>query len=336
MADTYHELVSRLQNAGVINNSGDEKELFTAADAIFETYEADIKAATIDGNGQIYSDVYDESGHQIIDLVQEGGGMWGIALIGYTYILEKAGLRFNSVAGTSAGAINTMCLAAIPEEVYKDGTKSKLLTHIIANHDFSDFIDRKDGLIKWLLKGYIRTKSNFAIKLVGVLTWFIFSTLFYFLFTGIFFPEDSTRSLLLIKLVTYLLGSLLAMLPFIVAYISIKKALGGKFGLNPGSIPRDYVSKVLACMNIKTTKDLYTKLDGEVFNARTRNNLENDIIKGSEVRKRIVLITSNLTHNRIVKFPERATDYFHNMEIVDPSLYVRASMSIPFFSNVFR
>ncbi|MBK7391662.1 MAG: hypothetical protein IPI23_22090 [Bacteroidetes bacterium] len=52
MADTYHELVSRLQNAGVINNSGDEKELFTAADAIFETYEADIKAATIDGNGQ--------------------------------------------------------------------------------------------------------------------------------------------------------------------------------------------------------------------------------------------------------------------------------------------
>ncbi|MBP9083691.1 MAG: patatin-like phospholipase family protein [Bacteroidia bacterium] len=117
MADTYHELVSRLQNAGVINNSGDEKELFTAADAIFETYEADIKAATIDGNGQIYSDVYDESGNQIIDLVQEGGGMWGIALIGYTYILEKAGLRFNSVAGTSAGAINTMCLAAIAEEV---------------------------------------------------------------------------------------------------------------------------------------------------------------------------------------------------------------------------
>ncbi|MBK7391660.1 MAG: hypothetical protein IPI23_22080 [Bacteroidetes bacterium] len=89
-------------------------------------------------------------------------------------------------------------------------------------------------------------------------------------------------------------------------------------------------------MNIKTTKDLYTKLDGKFFNARTRNNLENDIIKGSEVRKRIVLITSNLTHNRIVKFPERATDYFHNMEIVDPSLYVRASMSIPFFSNVFR
>ncbi|MBK7391661.1 MAG: patatin-like phospholipase family protein [Bacteroidetes bacterium] len=173
--------------------------------------------------GKIYSDVYDESGNQIIDLVQEGGGMWGIALIGYTYILEKAGLRFNSVAGTSAGAINTMCLAAIPEEVYKDGTKSKLLTHIIANHDFSDFIDRKDGLIKWLLKGYIRTKSNFAIKLVGVLTWFIFSTLFYFLFTGIFFPEDGTRSFVADKISHLSLGSLLAMLPFIVAYISIKK-----------------------------------------------------------------------------------------------------------------
>ena len=37
--------------------------------------------------------------------MQEGGGVWGIALLGYTYILEKMGIRFFSLAGTSAGAI---------------------------------------------------------------------------------------------------------------------------------------------------------------------------------------------------------------------------------------
>ena len=37
----------------------------------------------------IYSDVIDENGNQYIDLVQEGGGVLGIALVGYTYILES-------------------------------------------------------------------------------------------------------------------------------------------------------------------------------------------------------------------------------------------------------
>jgi len=51
----------------------------------------------------IFSDVIDEEGHQYVDLVQEGGGMLGIALVGYTYVLEQMGIRFVSLAGTSAG-----------------------------------------------------------------------------------------------------------------------------------------------------------------------------------------------------------------------------------------
>ncbi|MCR6719123.1 MAG: patatin-like phospholipase family protein [Chitinophagaceae bacterium] len=57
------------------------------------------------------SDVTDNEGHQYVDLVQEGGGVLGIALVGYTYVLEKMGIRFFSMAGTSAGAINTLLLA---------------------------------------------------------------------------------------------------------------------------------------------------------------------------------------------------------------------------------
>ncbi|HEX9740512.1 MAG TPA: patatin-like phospholipase family protein, partial [Ignavibacteriaceae bacterium] len=64
-------------------------------------------------NKKIYSDVMDEEGNQYVDLVQEGGGVLGIALLGYTYVLEQTGIRFFSLAGTSAGAINTMLLASI-------------------------------------------------------------------------------------------------------------------------------------------------------------------------------------------------------------------------------
>jgi NTE family protein len=42
----------------------------------------------------IVSDVLDAHGNQFVDLVQKGGGVLGIALVGYTYILEQMGIRF--------------------------------------------------------------------------------------------------------------------------------------------------------------------------------------------------------------------------------------------------
>src|SRR5688500_9761254 len=56
------------------------------------------------------SDVVDVQGSQYVDLVHEGGGVHGIALAGYTYILEKMGVAFMKMAGTSAGSINTLLL----------------------------------------------------------------------------------------------------------------------------------------------------------------------------------------------------------------------------------
>jgi NTE family protein len=64
-------------------------------------------------SGKRYSDVEDSNGNQYVDLVQEGGGVLGIALVGYTYVMEKAGIRFFSLAGTSAGAINTIMMAGM-------------------------------------------------------------------------------------------------------------------------------------------------------------------------------------------------------------------------------
>lgn len=61
----------------------------------------------------VISDVVDVNGSQYVDLVQEGGGVHGIALAGYTYVLEKMGVAFMKMAGTSAGAINTLLLSAV-------------------------------------------------------------------------------------------------------------------------------------------------------------------------------------------------------------------------------
>ncbi len=80
----------------------------SSVDAIIDKLRADLKK---DNKQLVVSDVTDAQGNQYVDLVQEGGGVLGIALVGYTYVLEKMGIRFFSMAGTSAGSINAMLLA---------------------------------------------------------------------------------------------------------------------------------------------------------------------------------------------------------------------------------
>ncbi len=52
------------------------------------------------------------TGDKRADLVLEGGGVKGIALVGALSVLEERGYRFNRVAGTSAGAIVGSLVAA--------------------------------------------------------------------------------------------------------------------------------------------------------------------------------------------------------------------------------
>ena len=99
--------------------------------------------------GTVFSDILDAEGNQYVDLVQEGGGVLGIALVGYTYILETAGIRFFHLAGTSAGAINTLVLAGI------DGigkAKSKAVLDVLAKQDLFEFVDGDPTLKKIIQK----------------------------------------------------------------------------------------------------------------------------------------------------------------------------------------
>lgn len=87
---------------------------------------------------KIYSDVIDENGNQYVDIVMEGGGMLGIGLVGYIYGLEKAGIRFCSIGGNSAGSIAALLLAAIATPKNEKATE---LIEIMCQLDFVKFLD---------------------------------------------------------------------------------------------------------------------------------------------------------------------------------------------------
>lgn len=91
-----------------------------------------------DWKGKQVSDIIDAAGNQYVDLVMEGGGVLGIALLGYTYALEQVGIRFLSIAGTSAGSITALLLAAVDD---KQHAKSERLLQDLANKNFKDFVD---------------------------------------------------------------------------------------------------------------------------------------------------------------------------------------------------
>ena len=95
------------------------------------------------------SDLIDDDGNQYVDFVMEGGGVLGIALTGYTYVLEQAGIRFLGVGGTSAGSINALMIAALgtPNEA-----KSERLVSALADMPMESFIDG-DGDFAFQLTG---------------------------------------------------------------------------------------------------------------------------------------------------------------------------------------
>lgn len=187
-----------------------------------------------DGSRLVISDVLDKNGHQYVNLVQKGGGVLGIALVGYTYILEQMGIRFLRLAGTSAGAINTAMLAIIDK---KEDPKSVKVLEAVTNLNFFDLVDGKP-VAKWLTKKLI-TKRSFLNKLkawwlgVGIFYTVLLVTTFVCLWL---LPHNSpmlhfTQTLVILLLIaTLLLGG-------IVYYVTrlLKRLKSSGYGINPGN-----------------------------------------------------------------------------------------------------
>ncbi len=225
-------------------------------------------------DGRYYSDVVDDEGFEYVDLVQEGGGVLGIALVGYTYVLEHIGIRFFSLAGTSAGAINTLMLASLGG--YKEKKSEKILELLVTKKLF-DFVDG-DPSIKNLLQGFMEGKPKWWLWMKGI---------------------QNLRKIL--------------------------SLINNQLGINPGENFEDWVRDNMAKNEIETTHDLleYRKRI-PVLHCRDNRPADDLIAK-------LVMITSDVTTQTKVQFPEMACLYWKDPDKVHPSRYLRASMSIPIF-----
>ncbi len=110
-----------------------------------------------------FSDITDSYKNQYVDLVQEGGGVLGIALVGYVYVLEQMGIRFLSLAGTSAGSINTMLMAVAGT---CDVTKSEWILDCLCNKNLYDFVDG-DSDARDFIDALLSDAGNFKLILKG-------------------------------------------------------------------------------------------------------------------------------------------------------------------------
>lgn len=88
--------------------------------------------------GRAFSDVVDGEGRQYVDVVMEGGGVLGIALVGYVHALEQAGLRFLNVGGSSAGAATALLLAAAGP---RRRPRAAALADVLAGQDLGALTD---------------------------------------------------------------------------------------------------------------------------------------------------------------------------------------------------
>jgi NTE family protein len=115
------------------------------------------------GPDKKFSDIVDDRGNQYVDLVQEGGGVLGVALVGYVYVLEQMNLRFLSLAGTSAGSINTLLMAAAGRI---DEVKSTWILECLCNKKLYDFVDG-DNDAREFIDALLGDVSNIKLALKG-------------------------------------------------------------------------------------------------------------------------------------------------------------------------
>lgn len=115
------------------------------------------------GPDKNFSDIIDEHGNQYVDLVQEGGGVLGVALVGYVYVLEQMNIRFLSLAGTSAGSINTLLMAAAGRI---DESKSTWILDCLCNKKLYDFVDG-DSDARDFVDALLSDAGNLKLALKG-------------------------------------------------------------------------------------------------------------------------------------------------------------------------
>ena len=280
----------------------------------------------------IVSDVLDENNLQYVNLVQKGGGVLGVALVGYTYILEQMGIRFIRLAGTSAGAINTALMTVIGT---KEQAKSSQVLDAICKLDFFSLVDGHPAA-RWIIKRFISNK-NFMYNLKRWLLGIVLTFCILLIGDIVFLAYRNTIPWMAVLVVIFfiLTAIFLVLLGASVYYISylIKQLKNAGIGINPGDVFYDWIKKQLSENSVHTVTDLNNKAAAPIqgLHLRVPNPEELNGLKGD-----VTFITSELVTENKIQFPEMWCLFRNNIDELQPAGFIRASMSIPvFFESYF-
>lgn len=282
----------------------------------------------------LVSDVLDNEGHQYVNLVQKGGGVLGVALVGYTYILEQMGIRFLRMAGTSAGAINTALMTVIKT---KSETKSLVILKNICDLNFFDLVDGHP-FARLLIKMFITHKDfetkvkNWLLLVIGIFTFLSAGNIVFLGLQHVYKPLAVITTLFFV-----LTGFYLLLLGAAGAYTSslLKRLKNAGFGINPGDYLYDWIKARLIENGVHTVDDLNAKATGDIPGLHLRETHEQgtDDLVGD-----VTFIASELVTQNKIEFPKMCNLFREpaNMHTLQPAGFIRASMSIPvFFESYF-
>lgn len=279
------------------------------------------------GRPFIVSDTLDEHGHQYANLVQKGGGVLGVALVGYTYILEEMGIRFMRLAGTSAGAINTALMTVIGN---KEDAKSTKVLGDICRLEFFKLVDGHP-VARSLIKKFI-THGDFSTKVKkwirGFLLSFVVLMAGNFIFLGL---QNKYPDLAVITTLFFVLtGFLFLLIGAIITYAAtlFKRLKNCGFGINPGDYFYDWIKQRLIENGVVTVTDLINKAAAPIPGLKLRMP-HPEGIKGLDGD--VTFIASELVTQNKIQFPAMCNLFRNNIDELQPAGFIRASMSIPIF-----
>lgn len=308
-----------------------------------------------------FSDLLDDEGNQYVEFVQEGGGVWGSALVGYLYGLEIFGIRFLKVAGTSAGAINTMLIAAYKT---KKDAKSEKIKEILFNWNFADFMDGKP-YVRTTVHAMLNNKNFLKINIIIATI-----ILILLIITPFVIPSETILRAKLLFLVP--------VIPLIIILFCLKKFYNDfrkhNSGLNPGNTFSNTMKEVLDSFDVKTVTELNRKFapkekdlnlnyrygNGQEYYTISLKSMEAIKAKNQEhidetqykifydstvnnehyknnpfylLKSEYVVVTTDINAKIKVELPTMANLYWSEEELkhISPAEFVRASMSVPFF-----
>ena len=258
--------------------------------------------------------------------MQKGGGVLGVALVGYTYILELVGIRFLRLAGTSAGAINTALMTVIED---KQQPKSKKILEYLCTMDFFSFVDGHP-FARWLIRNFV-SDTSFEKKAGATLKaiFFTFGGLVVLdtVLLGLRPRWHYTSAAALLSFVLTGISFLLILLMIFYGSYMLEKLKAAGYGINPGVVFYNWVKDRMEENGVATVTALNAKASAvppliirpEVGN--TTDGLFGDV----------TFITSELVTENKLQLPLMTNLFRVNVDDIHPARFVRASMAIPFF-----